>query len=220
MVNGTGPERQLKSGQVRGFSDKRRSREKPPLDEKRLKDLALHYLSRYATSRHKLLRYLIRKLGERGWAGERPADVEALLDHMEQLGYLDDESYAAMRGASLSRRGYGKMRIVNDLRHNGIDSDTIDKLTEDDGADEATGAGEQWGALSSEAPLDHVTAALKLAERRRIGPFAIKEPDEKDRQKHIGILVRAGHSFSLAKYIVDQPAGADLADIMAEAPPE
>lgn len=51
-------------------TDRKTRREKrppKPLDGDRLEELALHYVSRYATTKAKLVRYLDRKLHARGW---------------------------------------------------------------------------------------------------------------------------------------------------------
>jgi regulatory protein len=90
-------------------------REPPPLDQARLNDLALGYAARFATTRVKLARYLARKLKERGWAGSAPADIAALVDRLAGLGYVDDASFAAMKGramAALCRRSVDKSARV------------------------------------------------------------------------------------------------------------
>ena len=92
----------------------------PPLDEEALRELALRYVGRFATSRAKLHAYLGRKIKERGWGGEGPADPQALVDRLSDLKYVDDASYAAMKSASLARRGYGARRVAETLRADGI----------------------------------------------------------------------------------------------------
>ena len=52
----------------------------------KLRDLAIHYVGRYATSRKKLSDYLLRKLRERGWESENAADVEGLIADFVRLG--------------------------------------------------------------------------------------------------------------------------------------
>ncbi|HEV2865105.1 MAG TPA: RecX family transcriptional regulator, partial [Allosphingosinicella sp.] len=42
-------------------------------------------------------------------------------------------------------------------------------------------------------------AALRLAERRRIGPFASAAPSREERERSIAILLRAGHSLEHAR---------------------
>ena len=88
----------------------KRNRERrvpPPLDDGSLRELALHYAARFATTRLKLLRYLARKLKERGWAGDRPADVEALANRLVELDYINDAAWATMKGRAMTARGLG-----------------------------------------------------------------------------------------------------------------
>ena len=169
----------------------RRPRASVPLDSKRLEELALRYVGRYATSRAKLVAYLARKLRERGWSGDRSPDLEALAGRFSELGYVDDAAYALAKSQSLSSRGYGKRRLDDKLRLAGID--------EGDGA-----------AAREHADTQAVDAALRFARRRRIGPFAAQEPDFKQREKAIASMVRAGHSFGLARVIADMPPGAEV----------
>ena len=63
-----------------------------------------------------------------------------------------------------------------------------------------------------------MASALRFAERRRIGPFAASAADPKAREKAIAAMVRARHSFDLARAIArSQPgAGIDL-EALAEA---
>jgi len=98
----------------------RRSHKRPALDEAALRELALAYVSRFATSGARLVRYLDRKIRERGWAGEAEADPEALATRFAELGYLDDASYARMKGASMQRRGLGAARIRGALAADGV----------------------------------------------------------------------------------------------------
>ena len=162
-----------------------------PLDERRLQDLALHYVGRYATTRAKLRTYLGRKLRERGWAGERAPDLEALANRFAELGYIDDAAYALGKAQSLSNRGYGSRRVAEKLRQAGIEAD--------DGA-----------AARAFADQEAVAAALRFAQRRRLGPFAAHAPDPKQREKALGAMVRAGHGFALARAIIALAPGEDV----------
>src|SRR5437764_11116618 len=123
-----------------------------PLDPDRLQELALRYVGKYATTRAKLRQYLTRKIRERGWAGDRQPELDRLSDRFAEIGYIDDAAYALAKSRSLTARGYGKRRLVEQLRQAGVE--------------EADGAGA--AALADDAA---VQAALRLAERRRIGPF-------------------------------------------------
>ena len=72
---------------------------KPPLDKAGLEQTALFYAGRYATSRARLKAYLLRKLRERGWDGAEPPPLEALVERLAGLGYVDDRAFAAARAA-------------------------------------------------------------------------------------------------------------------------
>lgn len=170
----------------------RRQRRVPkPLDEERLRELALHYVGRFATTRAKLRTYLNRKLRERGWAGAAPADVAALVERIGELGYVDDHAYAVAKASSLSARGFGTRRVRQALQQAGV--------AEDDAED-----GEQ---LARDQALD---SALRFARRKRIGPFAVGETDSAAREKALAALIRAGHDFRLARRIVEAAPGEEL----------
>ena len=166
-------------------------REPPPLNAAQLRELALRYVGKYATTRTKLRQYLTRKLRERGWAGAEDPHLERLADRFAELGLVDDAAYALAKSRSLSARGYGKRRLTDQLRHAGVD--------EQDGADAA--------AYADEEAID---AALRLARRRRIGPFATDGADPRQREKWIAAMLRAGHQFDLARAICDMRAGQQI----------
>jgi regulatory protein len=170
---------------------------RPALDEKRLEELALRYVERFATTRAKLRSYLARKVRERGWDGAKEPPFERLAGRFAELGYVDDAAYALAKSQSLTGRGYGKRRVVETLRVAGVD-EADDEAARDHADDEA------------------VDAALHFARRRRIGPFATSAPrDPKEREKALGAMIRAGHSFALAREIVALTPGSpiDLADL-------
>ncbi|WP_408022122.1 RecX family transcriptional regulator [Sphingomonas lutea] len=107
---------------------------------------------------------------------------------MAERNYVDDAAYALSKSHALTGRGYGARRVAQKLRAAGVE--------EGDGA-----------AALDHAEAEAVVAALRFAERRRIGPFATGDKDREQRSKAIGAMVRAGHDFDLAKAIVDLPAG-------------
>jgi regulatory protein len=168
------------------------ARARPPLDADGLQALALHYLGRYATTRAKLRDYLRRKLAERGWAGEEPAPVEAVVARCAALGYVDDAAFAAARGAGLSRRGYGARRIADALRAAGVE-------------------GEDAAPARAAAESEALDAALRFARRRRIGPFAATLADRDDRRRALAAMLRAGHDLEIARRIVAAAPGSEIA---------
>lgn len=169
---------------------------RPPLDDEALERLALAYVGRYATTRARLKAYLARKLRERGWAGGAADPIEPLVRRFSDLRYVDDRAYAVARAVSLRRRGFGQRRVEQALRAAGIDERDSDEARES-------------------ARLGAWEAALRFAERRKIGPFAAIEPDRAAREKAIAALLRAGHSFDLARKLANAHPGQipDLDDL-------
>jgi regulatory protein len=163
----------------------------PPLDEAALQELALRYAGKYATTCSKLRAYLMRKLRERGWDGARQPDLDALANRFAELGYVDDAAYALSQSRSLVTRGYGKRRLADKLRLAGVE--------EGDGA-----------AARAHAEAEAVGAALRFAERRRLGPFASAPVERPQREKWIAAMVRAGHPFPLARSIAGMHPGAEI----------
>lgn len=197
-----------RSGVQTGRKGREKGRAKPPLDEARLRDLALHYAARFATTAARLEAYLLRKIRERGLAEDedgrvRAIDVPALVARLVELGYVDDDAYARMRARDLGGRGYGGRRIAESLRHAGVD----------EGLREAHAPGE---AASRRA------AAL-MARKRRLGPFGTGDeaPDpvaaRKAHEKAVAAMLRAGHQYEHVKAILAAGRVADVEDWLAEA---
>lgn len=169
-----------------------------PLTQAALSDLALHYVSRFATTRAKLATYLQRKLRERGWEGETEADLPALVGRIAELGYVNDEAFAVAKAGSLSARGYGEGRVRQALNQAGV--------TAEDGAS----ARELAASQAAEA-------ALRFARRRRIGPFAGSTSDRPMRDKALAAMLRAGHDLTISRAVVNAAPGEELtAEQLAE----
>jgi regulatory protein len=163
-----------------------------PLDSARLRELALVYVGRYATSRARLAAYLQRKVYERGWMeNEQPADIEALVADFDRLGFVDDVAFASARARTLTARGIGLRRVAQELKIKGI--------TEADGTD-----------ARDHAQDNRWQSADRFARRKRIGPYAneIAQPDLQ--QKQLQAFLRAGHDFDVAKAFVRAEPGEQM----------
>lgn len=159
-----------------------------PLNHTQLRDLALRYVSRYATTRHKLKAYLHRKLRERDWSEEQPPDIEPMIEKFVDLGYIDDALYAKSRAADLTARGYGKRRVTQALYQAGIaEGDDTDALQLSDA--------KKWEAASI------------YARKKSIGPFALEQHDPDKRRKQLQAFLRAGHDFAIASRFVSAAPG-------------
>ena len=160
-----------------------------PLNPAKLRDLALHYAGRYATSRAKLATYLTRKIRERGWVdGAKAPDIDAMIEDFDRLGYVDDVAYAASRARALTSRGLGARRVNEDLRAKGI-SET------DSGEAREESQNARW------------QSAERFAQRKRIGPFATEQATPEMQHKQFQAFLRAGHSFDIAKAFVRAAPG-------------
>jgi regulatory protein len=165
-----------------------RRKPRPPLNAAKLDEMALNYVGRFATSRAKLVAYLSRKLGERGWDGPGDPAPEELAERFVRLGYIDDRAFALSKARSLTGRGYGERRVNQALALAGI------------GEEEAVDA---RGLAEEEA----VASALRFARRRAIGPYAQDVPDKAQRERALAAMMRAGHRFPIARAIVDLKPG-------------
>jgi regulatory protein len=171
---------------------KQPNRPPKPLEPTKLRDLALHYVGRYATSRAKLAAYLQRKIRERGWQDNSPPPaIDDLVEDFDRLGYVDDEAFAASRARSLTQRGFGLRRVDDDLRAKGISE-----------ADAAN--------ARSESQNERWQSADRFAKRKRIGPYAIEFATPELRQKQFQAFLRAGHSFEIAKIFVHAAPGDEI----------
>jgi regulatory protein len=210
MVSGKANSSSLRreNGGDRGPGGRREKRAKPPLTEAKLRDLALHYAARFASTGARLEAYLLRKIRERGLAEDADGrtvdvDVPALVARLVERGYVDDDAYARMRARDLGGRGYGARRVEETLRHAGV--------------------GE--GLRRAHAPDEAASrrAAALMAQKRRLGPFgALAErldplSQRKAHEKAVAAMLRAGHQYDHVKVILAARAIAEVEDWIAEA---
>ncbi len=187
-------------------------RVKPPLAEAALRDLALHYAARFATTGARLEGYLVRKIRERGLAEDSDGrtidiDVPALVARLVELGYVDDDAYARMRARDLGARGYGARRVDETLRHAGV--------------------GE--GLRQAHAPGEAASrrAAALMARKRRLGPYGAAAQDEGDplgarkaREKAVAAMLRAGHQYDHVRFVLGAASPEDIEEWLGEAADE
>ncbi len=163
-------------------------KQKIPLNAEALRQLALTYVGRYATSQARLEAYLARKLREHGWDGEGTGGgaIAQIAQTMVRLRFVDDRAYAEMKSDSLVRRGYGPRRVRHALG--------------------AAGIGEEDAQSALEAASESAEqAALAFARRRRLGPFARQPEDLRQRERALAAMIRAGHDYATARRILDLP---------------
>jgi regulatory protein len=181
---------------------------KPPLTETALRDLALHYAARFATTAARLEAYLVRKIRERGLAEDGEGriiapDIPALVARLVELGYVDDDAYARMRARDLGARGYGARRVDETLRHAGV--------------------GEALRQSHAPGEAASRTAAVLMAKKRRLGPFGTRSTGDdpllarKAHEKAVAAMLRAGHQYEHVKFILAAARIEDVEEWLGEA---
>jgi len=184
-------------------------RAKPPLTDTTLRDLALHYAARFATTGARLEAYLLRKIRERGLAEDADGrtlqpDVSALVGRLVELGYVDDDAYARMRARDLGARGYGGRRVDEALRHAGVDDDV----------------------RRAHAPGEAASrrAAALMAQKRRLGPWARADTASADplasrkaHEKAVAAMLRVGHQYEHVRFILAARGPEDVDQWLGEA---
>ena len=171
------------------MTDRRPPRKPPrkaprPLDPARLEEVAVAYVGRFATTRAKLAQYLRRKIAEKGWEAPRPPEIEPLVERLARLGYVDDAAFALAKASALGQRGYGERRVDMALRQAGVGGD--------DGA-----------PAKAMAMTGATAAAIRYAQRRKLGPFAPEAAGPKRRARALSAMIRAGHSFDISRRLID-----------------
>lgn len=157
-----------------------------------LESAALHYLERYASSAENLRRVLMRRVDRAAHAGmieraDGAARVAAVIDKLTARRLLDDKLYAEGRARSLSRQGRAASVIARRLQVKGVKGEALD------------------GALATLEEEGHsdLAGALRLARRRKLGPFRAKSERKERRDKDMAALGRAGFSFEIARKVID-----------------
>ena len=175
----------------------------------RMMNKAVDYLGRYASSRHKLgqilQRFASRKLTDYD-ADDIAAAIEQTIDQCSQLGYLDDRQFAVTVARSQRRLGRSQAVIRQRLRQHALGDDIIAHALAE--ADENSANGD-------------LQAAIRFAQRRRLGPFAQRHSAHHQRhdaqqwkQRDLGAMARAGFSMATSRQILDHDDPDTIDDLL------
>lgn len=171
---------------------KQQPRRKPQkkITPQRLKNIGLYYLKRFESSTENLRTVLHRRIN--AYARENPEWnkseayewAESVLAEFERLHYLDDRRFTEIKVRGYLSAGKPARYIQNKLRAKGIDEAQINSVL----------AEEEYNPLAM---------ALKLAKRKKIGPYRPAESRREFRQKDMGTLVRAGFDYDIVCEVLD-----------------
>lgn len=156
----------------------------------RLKNIGLYYLQRFESSVENLRQVLRRRVD--AYAKENPEWnkseaqqwIEDVLAEFEKLHYLDDNRFAEIKIRQYLDAGKPARYIQQKLQQKGISPSITN-------------------AILAEAEFDPLAMALKLARRKKIGPFRAPEQRREYRQKDMGALVRAGFDYDVVCQVLE-----------------
>lgn len=178
----------------------------------RMMNKAVDYLGRYASSRHKLGQILQRFANRRltDYAAEDiAAAIQQTIDQCSQFGYLDDRKFAVTVALSQRRLGRSQAVIRQRLRQHALGDDIIAH---------ALAAADQNSANGD------LKAAIRFAQRRRLGPFAQRHSthhrriDHRQRKKRdLGAMARAGFSMGISQRVLDHDNPDTINDLLCQA---
>lgn len=165
-----------------------RKRRPRKITAERLRTIGNSYLDRYEASTASYRAMLERRVWKAAKAHDQdPKEfvplVEEEVRRAQNAGYLDDARYAKNQVHSQRTRGASARMISAKLAAKGIGRDVIEAVMGNDDVDDRS-------------------AAIRLAQRRRLGPYRPRERAER-RERDIAALCRAGFSFSIAQAVID-----------------
>jgi len=165
------------------------------ITESYLHNAGLHYLERFACSSAHFRRVMMRKI-DRSCTAHKDQDREQCITLLENLiakfqraGLLNDAAYTRGMIESLRRRGLSARAIHARLQTKGLSREAI----------EAAITAHKENNDDEDAEM---TAAMKLARRKKIGPFASRPQDDAQMKKSLAAFARAGFSYETASRVL------------------
>lgn len=157
----------------------------------RLSNIALYYLKRFETTKAKLRDVLRRRVDAYAYYDKAFDKTEAygwiddLVEKYAQLRYVDDVRFAEFKIRDYLAAGKSYRYILGKMKEKGVSEDIVADLF----------AREEYNPYE---------AALKLAKKKKIGPY---EPDAQKRKerrnKDLAVLLRAGFDYDIALKVLD-----------------
>lgn len=214
-------------------SQTRKKQQKPPkrISHDYLRNAGRAYLERFTASRAHFHDVMMRKV-RRSLAYHTDQDeeecrvlVDKFVEEMVQAGYINDHNYAHGFVTSLRRKGMGENAIRMKLKQKGVEHDLIDVALETVDADIHKDIENAMNEADFSTPASihdraDFIAALRLARRKKIGPFKGRShspppgqaaprqtgPDAlRQTNRDLGLMARAGFSYEIATKILNLP---------------
>ena len=189
------------------YSVKNKRKEKRPpkkITPTYLHNSGIYYLERFVASKSHFKTVMARK-AKRSCMHHKEQDydeclkmIDELADKFEEMGLLNDALYTTGMVTSLRRRGLSRNAIIQKMRIKGIEPQyTIAELEKLDNAYHETEKNAE------------IAAALRLAKKKKMGPYKIEkkgltdDDKAKELRRNMGRFARAGFSYEITKYVLD-----------------
>ena len=160
------------------------------ITKQRLKNISLYYLKRFDSSVENLRSVLMRRVNDYAYQtpdfnkSQAVEWIEEILTELEGYGYLNDARYAEIKVRGYLSAGKSARYIQIKLKEKGIEDTLV-------------------GDLLEEQEYDPFELALKLAKKKRIGPYRAEEQRAEFKQKDMMKLVQAGFDYDIVKQVVE-----------------
>lgn len=156
----------------------------------RLKNIGLYYLKRFESSIENLRQVLQKRIN--AYVKENPDFdkqqayewVEQILVDFERLHYLDDRRYAEIKIRAYLNTGKPERYIIPKLKQKGVAEEIIREILQNQ-------------------EYDAFEMAMKLAKKKKIGPYRASENRCEFRQKDMATLVRAGFDYETVMEVLN-----------------
>lgn len=168
----------------------RKRKPQKKITPQRLKNIALYYLKRYESSVENLRQVLQKRINT--YVRENPNFdkqqayewTEQILNDFKHLNYLNDYRYAEIKIRGYLNAGKPARYIKPKLMQKGVPEDIINKILQ-------------------MQEYDAVAMALKLAKKKKIGPYRESENRREFRQKDMATLIRAGFDYDVVSDVLN-----------------
>lgn len=177
------------------------------ITESSLRNIALYYLQRYASSKENVRRVLMRRVHRSALVhedldtDEAARWVDQLVEQLAKSGMIDDEIYAEGQMKALFRRGISPRVIAQRLAQKGIDAELVQKTI---------------SKLNANSANPKMSAAIKFAKRRRFGPYQTRGDRNERTDKDMAAFARAGFDYETARKVLSSNTIDELEDLAAE----
>ena len=157
-----------------------------------MRNFAFVYVEKYAPSKQQLKTYLLKKYLRTHVPNVKKQDVANLIDvvlsDLEKNKFINDKFYSDNKAQSMIRRGNSINKIRSYLIGKGIKDefikDTVNKI-------------------QGENSDQDFFSAIKICQKKRIGPARIEDNRSLFYKKDISLLARNGFDFETSKKVMD-----------------